>query len=246
MKEILHSYKLSIITINFNNLDGLKHTVESVINQTWKEFEYIIIDGASTDGSAEYIRNMQHHFNYWASEPDKGIYNAMNKGIKVANGDYLLFLNSGDYLINPFALQKSIGVLKSNILIAFYALILANKSVKRVSKDYFNFIRKYSPPHQSTFIHKSLFLINKYNECLEISSDYLWFVKTITKLNREVDLRIYISDHEPIVKMQPGGVSSNYTIRHILETGIIKIKYFDDNIWIKRRLRKYLFELLNK
>lgn len=94
-------YKLSIITINYNNLDGLKRTVESVINQSWNEFEYIIIDGGSTDGSAQYIRENQEHFQYWVSETDKGIYNAMNKGIKVANGEYLLFLNSGDWLIRP-------------------------------------------------------------------------------------------------------------------------------------------------
>lgn len=69
------------ITINFNNLEGLKRTVECVINQSWQEFEYIIIDGGSTDGSAAYIQEMHSHFDYWVSEPDRGIYHAMNKGI---------------------------------------------------------------------------------------------------------------------------------------------------------------------
>ncbi len=75
-----YSYKLSIITINFNNLSGLKRTVESVVNQTRRECEYIIIDGGSTDGSAEYISEMKNNFAFCVSEPDKGIYNAMNKG----------------------------------------------------------------------------------------------------------------------------------------------------------------------
>lgn len=94
--------KLSIITINFNNLEGLKKTAESVINQTWKDFEWIIIDGGSTDGSKEYIINLNDNLNhvgwnpitYWCSKPGKGIYNAMNKGIAKASGDYLNFMNS--------------------------------------------------------------------------------------------------------------------------------------------------------
>ena len=100
--------KLTIITINYNNLEGLKRTVESVINQTWQEFEYIIIDGGSSDGSAEYIESQSGNIDYWVSEPDKGIYNAMNKGIVIATGEYLLFLNSGDHLLNNEGLQKAI------------------------------------------------------------------------------------------------------------------------------------------
>ena len=92
--------KLSIITINYNNLEGLKRTVESVINQTSKEFEYIVIDGGSNDGSGAYIESKSEHIDYWVSEPDKGIYNAMNKGIAKASGEYLLFLNSGDHLFS--------------------------------------------------------------------------------------------------------------------------------------------------
>ena len=86
-KNNQQSYNLSIITINYNNINGLKRTVESVINQTYKDFEYIIIDGGSTDGSAKYISEMSDKFDYWVSEPDKGIYNAMNKGIRIAKSD---------------------------------------------------------------------------------------------------------------------------------------------------------------
>lgn len=83
--------RLSIITINYNNLEGLKKTVESVVNQTWQEFEYIVIDGGSTDGSATYLESQNDKITYWVSEPDKGIYSAMNKGIAKATGEYLLF-----------------------------------------------------------------------------------------------------------------------------------------------------------
>ena len=86
--------KLSIITINYNNCDGLRKTIESVIAQTTRDFEYIVIDGGSTDGSVDVIKEYADYIDYWVSEPDKGIYNAMNKGTRAAHGDFLLFLNS--------------------------------------------------------------------------------------------------------------------------------------------------------
>jgi glycosyltransferase involved in cell wall biosynthesis len=88
--------KLSIITINYNNKAGLQKTIDSVICQTWKDYEWIIIDGGSTDGSKELIEQYQQHFAYWCSEPDKGVYNAMNKGVEHAHGMYVSFMNSGD------------------------------------------------------------------------------------------------------------------------------------------------------
>src|SRR5690554_4847972 len=97
--------KLSIITVNLNNANGLSKTLESVASQTFTNYEHIIIDGGSNDGSVDIIKDYERKYNgapghlYWVSEPDKGIYNAMNKGIKVASGEYCLFLNSGDWLL---------------------------------------------------------------------------------------------------------------------------------------------------
>ena len=94
--------QLSIITINRNDAKGLEHTLKSVWKmQTFKDFEHIIIDGASCDGSVDVIKKYATKLAYWISEPDKGVYNAMNKGIVKAQGEYLLFLNSGDWLENP-------------------------------------------------------------------------------------------------------------------------------------------------
>ena len=98
---------ISIITVNLNNLEGLKRTMTSVFEQTWQEYEYIIIDGGSTDGSKEYIESFSDKISVWVSEPDAGIYNGMNKGIKVANGEYLLFLNSGDHLFDNRVLDTN-------------------------------------------------------------------------------------------------------------------------------------------
>ena len=85
--------KFTIITINYNNVKGLKKTIDSVISQNFSDYEFIIIDGASTDGSVDIIKEYSPHISYWVSEPDKGIYHAMNKGITVSRGEYLLFLN---------------------------------------------------------------------------------------------------------------------------------------------------------
>ena len=90
--------KLSIVTINYNDAIGLERTIQSVITQTFKDFEYIIIDGNSTDGSKEIIKKYSEKIQVAISEPDTGIYNAMNKGAALAKGEYLLFLNSGDNL----------------------------------------------------------------------------------------------------------------------------------------------------
>ena len=98
--------KLSIITINYNNLAGLRKTVESVLAQTYREFEYIVIDGASTDGSAEYVRAQADKLTYWVSEQDTGIYNAMNKGVRAATGEYVLMLNSGDFLVDEYVVER--------------------------------------------------------------------------------------------------------------------------------------------
>ena len=97
---------LTIITINRNNAAGLRKTIESVVNQTHANFEYIVIDGASTDESVNIIEEYAHKIDYWISETDKGIYNAMNKGIRMAKGEYIHFLNSGDWLVDEFVVER--------------------------------------------------------------------------------------------------------------------------------------------
>ena len=106
----------SIITVNYNNYEGLRRTIKSVVCQTYKDYEYIIIDGGSTDGSAELIRQYTDHLTFWVSEPDKGIYNAMNKGVAHANGEYLNFMNSGDCFYDENVLQTLKAHLDSDIV----------------------------------------------------------------------------------------------------------------------------------
>ena len=110
-----NTYQLSIITINRNNFSGLERTMQSVLSQTNKEFEYVVVDGASTDDSVAVIQRYAVSFGKrikWVSEPDKGIYDAMNKGILKATGEYVQILNSGDCLASPDVTERMLLKLK--------------------------------------------------------------------------------------------------------------------------------------
>jgi glycosyltransferase involved in cell wall biosynthesis len=166
--------KISIITINYNNLEGLKKTVSSVTNQTWKGFQFIIIDGGSNDGSLEYIKTNEDVFDYWVSESDNGVYHAMNKGIKNANGEYLFFLNSGDQFYNKKVLEKNNSFLKEKDIIYFNLKVIDENKV--FIKEYpevlsFSYFVKDTLPHPATFIKKELFdRIGLYDENLRMTT----------------------------------------------------------------------------
>lgn len=168
--------KLSIITINYNNRNGLQKTINSVVNQTWHEFEWIVIDGGSTDGSKELIEKYQEHISYWCSEPDKGIYNAMNKGIAKAEGDYLLFINSGDNLYNERVLEDVFPYLKEDDFISGDTVIAHKNGINSYwhSPRHFTIyaIVNYPISHPSTFISKRLLKERPYREDLRIVSDW--------------------------------------------------------------------------
>ena len=166
--------KLSLITINRNNVEGLRKTIKSVIAQTLDGFEYIVIDGASTDGSVDVIKQYENKISYWVSEPDKGIYNAMNKGIARAQGEYVLFLNSGDYLVDKNVLVNVVAYELKEDIVYGEQLVEKNGSLQKTlflepeSISFYSFIKS-SLPHQCTFIRKNLFdKIGLYNESNKI------------------------------------------------------------------------------
>lgn len=174
--------KISVITINRNNKDGLRKTMQSVLEQDFEDFEYIVVDGASDDGSVEVIQEYvilfaQKNVTFqYESKPDKGIFNAMNKGIVKANGEYLLFLNSGDYLVTPSVLMSfaQIGTkedfVSGNVVVCVGGREQIRKSPKNVS---FLFFHNNSLPHQATFIKKSVFeTYGMYNEENKVKSDW--------------------------------------------------------------------------
>lgn len=217
--------KISIITINYNNLKGLKKTVESVINQTWQEFEYIVIDGGSTDGGVSYIESQSQNLDYWVSEPDTGIYNAMNKAIVKATGKYLLFLNSGDYFFDNKVLELNHKFLVEKDFVYFNVEVIDKKTSRIVSypqKLNFSFLYFGAICHQSTFIKRALFdKLGLYDENLKIASDWKFMV---------IALFIYRSSYKHIDKIISvfylDGISANEMVINSNERSQVLNEYF--------------------
>ena len=179
--------KLSIITVNLNNNEGLRKTIDSVLNQTHKDFEHVIIDGGSTDGSVEVIKQYKNNRLKWISEKDHGIYNAMNKGIIKACGEYLLFINSGDFLYSDSTIEKifKYNLIEDLIVGDLYIDYVSNKTNfiyslmdKNIGK---RFLSKNTLPHPSTLIKRKFLLnLSMYDESYRIAGDYDFFVRAIT------------------------------------------------------------------
>lgn len=172
----------SIITINYNNTSGLKKTIDSVKSQTYIDFEWIVIDGDSNDGSKELLEKYQVHFAYWCSEPDKGIYNAINKGLSHATGEYVQFLNSGDWLYNSTSLEKALAQIDGKYDIYYGDMVQVNDGGKLNPIRYpdelgFLFFPYNNICHQATFYKRSLFENNPYDESFSIVSDWAMNLK---------------------------------------------------------------------
>ncbi len=170
----------SIITINYNNCDGLRRTIESIINQSFHDFEYIVIDGGSTDGSVEVIKMYADKITYWVSEPDNGIYNAMNKGIRHAHGDYLNFMNSGDSFYDYHVLENTLTYLTADIVYGrlFYYNLKERSVYLKNSPNMLHFYEN-TLNHQSTFISRKLFDDSLYDEKYKIVSDWKFFMEKL-------------------------------------------------------------------
>lgn len=211
--------KISIITVCFNNRDGLLTTIKSVLRQKYKNIEYIIIDGGSTDGSADIISRYQKSgaFNrfvrfYSCSEHDGGIYYGMNKGVAQSTGDYCLFLNSGDYFCNDKVLDIVFGNQNySEDLIIGRQKHTTKLGISHSRHFYPDLINKYfffadTLPHQCTFIRKSMLeKTNGYHTDYRIVSDWIFWYEAVVDNNATI---CTIDTHVAI--QQPNGVSSNF------------------------------------
>src|SRR6218665_29206 len=196
--------KIAIITINYNDQAGLRKTIESVVAQTFTNFEFIVIDGNSSDGSKAVIEQYKNQIAYSISEPDTGIYNAMNKGIRAATADYVLFMNAGDLLLENNTLEKAATLIDDRFDIIYGDIIWDDKIKNKKRREFFpekltfRFFAETSLPHQATFIKKSLFdTVFYYNEKLKIVSDWEFFMVAIVHKGaryKHIDLPICLYD----------------------------------------------------
>lgn len=200
---------LSIITINYNNRSGLTKTMQSVLCQTSEDFEYIVVDGDSNDGSVDVIRHYSPLFGNrlkWVSEPDNGIYHAMNKGILMASGGYVQFLNSGDCLAANDVTEKMEDAMKEkgypSIL---YGNMLKDMTDGKILKDRgfagqeITFLGFYTGTlnHSPAYIRRDLFSkYGLYDESLRIVSDWKWYLQAIVlgeerPVYTDIDVTLY-------------------------------------------------------
>jgi glycosyltransferase involved in cell wall biosynthesis len=239
---------LSIITVNYNNFDGLSKTISSVLSHKSQNYEYIIIDGQSTDGSKDLIIQYKEKLAYWVSETDDGIYHAMNKGISNAKGDYLLFLNSGDVFVDNNVIQNMITsglnapICIGNMLKKFPDGRLVRDKGAAVNLPSLLLFYKGTINHSCAFINRSLFSdYGLYDESLKIVSDWKWYLQVVGLKGVEVsykDIDVSIFDMSGISNTQTTLEKSERTIvlDSLLPSPLLKDfeKYYFDILRIQR------------
>lgn len=215
----MSGFKISIITINYNNKDGLLSTVKSVLRQSYTNIEYIIVDGDSTDGSKDIIKQFQKHFAQTLIEKDEGIYDAMNKGLQLATGDFVLMLNSSDLFcdsdiitgftdqINTQGVSDAIYFGRALVKGESHAYHYPDNSVSHSNLE--KWLRRNVPNHQAMLFPKSFYSREKFDVKIKISADYDYKMRAIRKLP------FFFWDRQ-VVEFELGGVSSSYANRKIL------------------------------
>lgn len=220
--------KISIITVCFNAIDTIDKTIESVINQTYSDIEYIIIDGKSTDGTVDIINKYSYINNFkYISEKDKGIYDAMNKGINLVTGDYIYFLNSGDYFCNEYVIEKIVSEVKNDKVDIIYGNIFdvfsnykKHISYKNIKLSPLNFIRGTSIGHQAIFANKKIFIDNQFDIKYRICADKKWIISSYLKGYRfkYYDVDICLFDKSGVSCGDRGGeIVKNETLKILQE-----------------------------
>lgn len=192
---------LSIITVNLNNRDGLKHTIESILSQKNRSFEYIVVDGDSTDGSREIIARNARNIDVIVSEKDSGIYEAMNKGVRLAKGKYCYFLNSGDTLLSPTVSNSMLKCLTDDFHTVAFNLLTKNikgSTIRKQSPEVLSlpFFVLYALNHQAVVTLRSCLLENPFDERLRIASDWKFYLdeflnNRLTYKRFDIDVALY-------------------------------------------------------
>lgn len=211
--------KLSIVTPTYNNINGLKKNILSVVKQSFKDKEHIIIDNLSIDGTDKLINDYSKEVEYpvtYIREKDYGIYNAFNKGIKIANGEWIHILNSDDYYFNNENLEILLNGDIKNIDVLACAILVKNKESFNSENSlwiptYNDKIKHYNFPHSGMIIKKEFYEVNGYyNENFKIVSDAIFAIQNLPRA------KYFLSDL-PLVIMDNKGISNKVSFRRTLE-----------------------------
>lgn len=175
--------KISIITVVYNNCSKIEQTIKSVLGQRYGQYEYIIIDGGSNDGTVDIIKKYSNQLAYWISEPDKGIYDAMNKGIAVASGDFINFMNAGDEFVNSEVLSDFIPQIRPDAIVAYgdYKINLDGNSAYIRPTPITSLKKKIPFCHQACFVKTDYHKNHIFDTSFKILADYNLFYNAYYK-----------------------------------------------------------------
>ncbi len=211
--------KITVITVCYNAEDKIRETVESVLNQTYSNYEYLIIDGESNDGTTAILKDYSERKNIFIySEKDYGIYNAMNRGIARSSGDYIFFLNVGDKFYNEHVLENMCSCMEKNMEIIYYGKVcLMYPDGSEVIEDFSEWdgslegkaLDGFMPCHQSIFAPRKLLTDHYFREKYKIRADYEWFVYSISKGSKCKNVPVVVSYYDT------SGVSGKYRNRSL-------------------------------
>lgn len=197
---------ISIITVTLNSERYLENTIQSVIGQTYPLIEYIIVDGQSVDGTLNIIRKYAHRIHRWISEPDSGITEAMNKGIAMASGNFILFLHSDDYLFEKNSIEKAVSFMDENVDIFAFKVLLSHKnSTDELIPRSWNWFVNVKIPfcHQGVFCSTRLFNeLGLFDTNFAIDADYDFLLRAYKKKYRAKTINYTLST------MRDTGISS--------------------------------------
>jgi glycosyltransferase involved in cell wall biosynthesis len=244
--------KLSVITVNLNNVDGLRKTIRSVVEQTFTEFEYIIVDGNSKDESLTVIKEISNNTKLsvkWISEPDSGVFEAMNKGIRMAKGNYLLFLNSGDFFVYSnvlhtiFTKEHSADFLLGRCNISEKGTVI--HTTNPPEKVTFGYLYFAGPAHQSTFIKRELFeKYGYYREDFKYNADVeFWYRTIILQLCTTETLVEIVSDYNTDGISSLGSRTPQFQaeLNEIFSNPFLQLFVSDYDAWKKEQAEMQLF-----
>lgn len=212
---------ISVITVCYNDIAGLRQTIKSVLSQDYTDYEYIIIDGGSTDGSAELIAGYSEYISYWVSEKDNGVYSAMNKGVEKASGEYCIFMNAGDTFVDNNVLSHAAPVLCYADLIVGKANMTRNNeiisTVTPPQKISLGFWLYHSVIHQAAFMRLDSLKERMYDEKLSIVSDWKYMITEYVTGKYDYKSLVF-----PICNFDTTGISSNNALRMTERESVIR------------------------
>ncbi len=192
--------KLSIITVVYNAKDLIERTIKSVLEQTYPNIEYIIIDGNSSESTVEIIKRYNDYIDQWISEPDRGLYDAMNKGLALARGDYVIFLNAGDTFYSAHTIQKCFDFWEPHTDILYGETLIVDVTGKPIGErrlkapeqlSWKSFRDGMMVCHQSVIVRRSL--AKNYNLLFKIAADFEWVLLALKEAKSIVNTHQYIA-----------------------------------------------------